>query len=118
MQEEDEEQQPTPSPTIHWDNNLHYEESVDEGCLCQPIGGEDGLQEDNPSLCKEDHTFGQMCGPEKLLQETVDTLKTVMETDRCRDRQEGEIPGGAQHSLDVSHAFVYDKNVFSCPNSR
>ncbi|XP_029030286.1 dystrotelin [Betta splendens] len=89
QEEDDEEQQPTPSPTIQWDKDLHYEESVGEGCLCLPAGREDGLQDDDACLSEEDDAFG-MCGPEKLLQETVDRLKAGMETDRWKERQKSE----------------------------
>uniref|UniRef100_A0A4W6G0W2 ZZ-type domain-containing protein n=1 Tax=Lates calcarifer TaxID=8187 RepID=A0A4W6G0W2_LATCA len=102
-------EQQTPSPTIHLgtppSNDIHCEEdeeeSADDGYLCRPIGEENGpeeagLQREDTCLTEEEEEEEQeeedcwLCSPEELLQETVDRLKTVMETDWWRERQTGE----------------------------
>lgn len=101
-EEEDEDQLQTPSPTIQWDtplsHDLHWEEEEFTGdkCLCHPIGKEDEpkeaeLQGEDTCLSDEEEVEDcGMCSPEKVLQETVDRLRAVMETSRCRERQTGE----------------------------
>lgn len=102
-------EQQTPSPTIHLgtppSNDIHCEEdeeeSADDGYLCRPIGEENGpeeagLQREDTCLTEEEEEEEQeeedcwLCSPEELLQETVDRLRTVMETDWWRERQTGE----------------------------
>ncbi|GAA6230037.1 dystrotelin [Lates japonicus] len=98
-------EQQTPSPTIHLgtppSNDVHCEEDEEEsagdGYLCRPIGEENGpeeawLQREDTCLTEEEEEEEDcgLCSPEELLQETVNRLKTVMETDWCRERQTGE----------------------------
>uniref|UniRef100_A0A3B4TI16 Dystrotelin n=1 Tax=Seriola dumerili TaxID=41447 RepID=A0A3B4TI16_SERDU len=100
-----EDEQQTPSPTIHQGTPLSHDVCCEEEgfagdmCLCRPIGQEDrpeeaGLQNVDTCLSQgeeeEEEEDCGMCSPEELLQETVDRLKTVMETDRWRERQKGE----------------------------
>ncbi|XP_039979036.1 dystrotelin isoform X2 [Xiphias gladius] len=93
----------TQSPTIHQglppSHDIHCQEeeegSAGDRCLCRPIRREDGpaaacLQEEETCLSGEEEDNYGMCSPEELLQETVDRLKTVMETDRWRERDTGE----------------------------
>ncbi|KAM9334341.1 dystrotelin-like [Symphorus nematophorus] len=93
------EQQQTPSPTMHLDTPLSHdiyceEESADDRCLCRPIGQQDGAegaesQEEDTCLSEAEEDCGT-CSQEEVLQETMERLKTVMETDRCRETQTGE----------------------------
>lgn len=104
-EDDEEDQQQTPSSTIQWgtppSHGLQYEEeSAGERCLYHPVGKEDrpevaGLQGEDTCLSEEEEENFWMCGPEKLLKETIDRLKTVMETDRWRETQKGETNGGS-----------------------
>ncbi|XP_041834704.1 dystrotelin isoform X2 [Melanotaenia boesemani] len=82
----------TPSPTIHWDSTMSHDESP-EVCQYQPSGQqngpEEGRQEEDP--CPSGGEDCGKCSPEDLLQETVDRLKTEMETGRWTERQTGEM---------------------------
>ncbi|KAL7369477.1 hypothetical protein ABVT39_000096 [Epinephelus coioides] len=93
----------TPSPTIHQDTLLTHdtnceeeeEESAGGWFLCHPLVQQDRAEETEPQeedagLSEEEEEACGMCSPEELLQETVERLKTVMETDRWRQRQTGE----------------------------
>ncbi|XP_033471774.2 dystrotelin isoform X1 [Epinephelus lanceolatus] len=93
----------TPSPTIHQDTLLTHdtnceeeeEESAGGWFLCHPLVQQDRAEEAEPQeedtgLSEEEEEACGMCSPEELLQETVERLKTVMETDRWRQRQTGE----------------------------
>lgn len=96
-----EEELQSPSPTMHHDtppsHDIHHEEEVEsagDGFLCHPIRQQDGPEEVGPQeedtcMSDEEEDCGT-CSPEALLQETVERLKTVMETDRWRERQTGE----------------------------
>ncbi|KAM7365880.1 hypothetical protein PAMP_016773 [Pampus punctatissimus] len=92
-----ENEQQTLSPTIPQgtpsSHDTHcVEEHAGDTCLCHPIRQQDIPQkaepqeEDTDLSEEEDHETGS----EEMLQETVDRLKTVMETDRWRNRQAGE----------------------------
>ncbi|XP_051797934.1 dystrotelin isoform X2 [Acanthochromis polyacanthus] len=95
----------TPPPTIHrgsplsHDQHWEEEESADEVRLHHPIGPQDRPKEaelHGQDTCPSEEGGGGDCGkcsPEKLLQETVDRLKTEMETDGWTERQTGEIKG-------------------------
>ncbi|XP_071335603.1 dystrotelin isoform X2 [Trachinotus anak] len=85
----------TPSPTIHQgvpvSHDVCFEEKGFAG-LCCPIG-QDNRPEEAELQDQEEEEQEEDCGmciPEELLQETVDSLKTVMETDRWTERQTGE----------------------------
>ncbi|XP_070849993.1 dystrotelin [Chaetodon trifascialis] len=96
-----EEERQTPSVTMHLDtpglHDIHCEEEEEEesagdSFLCQPTDQQSGAEEAEPQ--EEDACLSEEedCGtrsPEELLQETVDRLKTVMETDRWTERQTG-----------------------------
>ncbi|XP_056226361.1 dystrotelin isoform X3 [Seriola aureovittata] len=104
--ESSEDEQQSPSPTIHQGTPLSHDVCCEEEgfagdmCLCRPIGQEDrpeeaGLQNVDTCLSQEEEEEEEeedcgMCSLEELLQEIVDGLKTVMETDRWRERQTGE----------------------------
>ncbi|XP_068586366.1 dystrotelin [Cebidichthys violaceus] len=80
------------SPKMHQDTplslDIYYEEdTAGDWLFCCPIGQQDGSQEEDTCLSEEDCGT---CSPEELLRETVERLKTVMETDRWRERQTGE----------------------------
>nr|XP_046238792.1 dystrotelin isoform X2 [Scatophagus argus] len=95
-----EEEQRTPSPTMHQETPLSHdipceeeEECEGDRFLCGPTGQQEAPeevwpQEEDTCLFEEGHCG--MSSPEELLQETVDRLKTVMETGRWRWRQTGE----------------------------
>lgn len=88
------EEQQTPSPTMQdtpGSHDLHCESTGDR-CLCHPIeqqNGAEGAGSQEENCLSEEEDCGT-CRPEELLQETVDRLKTVMETDRWRERPTGE----------------------------
>ncbi|XP_076579127.1 dystrotelin [Chaetodon auriga] len=96
-----EEELQTPSVTMHLDtpglHDIHCEEEEEEesACdrfLCQPIEQQNGAEQAEPQeedACLSEQEDCGTCSPEELLQETVDRLKTVMETDRWTERQTG-----------------------------
>ncbi|KAG8004441.1 Dystrotelin, partial [Nibea albiflora] len=95
-----EEDLPTPSPTMHQDalpsHDIYCKEEEElavDGFLCCPVGQQDELDEagrpEEETCLSEEEDCG-MCSLEKLLQETVERLKTVMEADRWRERHTGE----------------------------
>ncbi|XP_045898191.1 dystrotelin-like [Micropterus dolomieu] len=96
-----EDKEKTPSPTIHLDTPVSYdthceeEDAAGDRFLCHPVGQQDEPeeaepQEENTCLSEEEEKHYGTCSPEELLQETVERLKLVMETDRWRERQTGE----------------------------
>lgn len=100
-----EDEQLTPSPTIHQgtppSHDIHCEEEelpAENMLLCCPMRQQDGLeeagpQEENTSLCEEEDCG--TCSPQELLQEAIERLKTRMETDGWR-RGRGQT-GGSFH---------------------
>ncbi|XP_062236980.1 dystrotelin [Platichthys flesus] len=91
MDESSEDESRTPSPTIHQGVSPAPEGHCEEGSLgdrhhCRPIEREEG----DTRLPEEDEDY-ETRRPEELLQQTVDRLKTEMETDRWRDRQTGDM---------------------------
>lgn len=93
-----EEKHQTPSPTMHPDTPPSHdilceeeEESAGNRLLCPPTGKRDGAEEagtevEDTCLSNGEEGYG-ICSPEELLQETVDRLKTGIETDRWKERQ-------------------------------
>nr|XP_019966069.1 PREDICTED: dystrotelin-like isoform X2 [Paralichthys olivaceus] len=93
MNEWSEDESQTPSPTIHRGVSPAHEDHCEEGSLsdrhlCRPVEQEEG----DTCLSEEGEDYGT-CRPEEQLHQTVDSLKTKMETDRWRDRQTGERNG-------------------------
>lgn len=84
-------------PTMLSDTVSSHDVQCEEGGeppLCQQTedSGDEGTPEDSVSMSGED------CGassPERMLQESVERLKTLMETDMWRERQ----TGGVQSAL-------------------
>ncbi|KAG7232489.1 hypothetical protein INR49_008783 [Caranx melampygus] len=105
MTDEGSEDEQTPSPTIHQHTRPSHDVCCgEEGfagdmCLCRPIGQQDiqeeaGLKNGDAYMSEEEEEEDDgMCSPEEQLQETVDRLKTLMETGRWRQRQTGERKG-------------------------
>ncbi|XP_044043478.1 dystrotelin isoform X2 [Siniperca chuatsi] len=91
-----EDEQQTLSPTMHQDAPAPHdidceeeEESAGDRFLDGPEEAEP--QEEDTCLSEEEEERDcGTCSPEELLRETVERLKTVMETDRWTDRQTGE----------------------------
>uniref|UniRef100_A0A671YXD2 ZZ-type domain-containing protein n=1 Tax=Sparus aurata TaxID=8175 RepID=A0A671YXD2_SPAAU len=93
-----EEKHQTPSPTMHLDtppsHDILCEEEEDPAgnrLVCHPTGKQDGAEEagtevEDTCLSKGEEDYG-ICSPEELLQETVDRLKTGLETDRWKEMQ-------------------------------
>ncbi|XP_047195022.1 dystrotelin isoform X2 [Hippoglossus stenolepis] len=99
MDEWSEDESQTPPPTIHQGVSPAHEGHCEEGSLgdrhlCRPIEREEG----DTRLPEEEKDY-ETRRPEELLQQTVDRLKTKMETDRWRDRQTG--PADASSSCNV-----------------
>ncbi|KAI3366241.1 hypothetical protein L3Q82_010058, partial [Scortum barcoo] len=108
-----EEEQQTPSPTMNQDappsHDIHCEKEEEESAgnkfLSHPIGQHDGPEEAGPQgedTCpseeeeeeeEEEENCGT-CSPEEMLLEVVERVKSVMETDRWRERQTGESEEG------------------------
>lgn len=97
-----EEELPSPSPTMHQDKPPSQDscsgegmESVVDTIFCHPVGRQDrpeepGLQEEDICSSEEEEKVDcEASCPEVLLQETMERLKTRMETDRWRQRQTG-----------------------------
>ncbi|XP_040888015.1 dystrotelin [Toxotes jaculatrix] len=92
-----------PSHDIHCEEEGGEEEggSTGDRCLCHSTGQEDrpeeaGLQGEDTCLLEEEEEGEEdcgMCSSDQLLLETVERLKTVMETDRWREGQTGERKG-------------------------
>lgn len=99
-----EEEQQTPSPTLNQDtppsHDIRCEEEEEEEepagdrFLGHPIGQQYGPEEAGPqgeNSCPSDEEENcGTCSPEEMLLEVVERLKSVMETDRWRERQTGE----------------------------
>ncbi|KAM8722306.1 dystrotelin isoform 1-T1 [Acanthopagrus schlegelii] len=92
-----EEEHQTPSPTMHLDTPPSHvilceeEEPAGDRLLCHPTGKWNGAEEvgtevEDTCLSEGEEDCG-ICSPEELLQKTVDRLKSVIETDRWKDRQ-------------------------------
>uniref|UniRef100_A0A3B4X3I3 Dystrotelin n=1 Tax=Seriola lalandi dorsalis TaxID=1841481 RepID=A0A3B4X3I3_SERLL len=125
--ESSEDEQQSPSPTIHQGTPLSHDVCCEEEgfagdmCLCRPIGQEDrpeeaGLQNVDTCLSQEEEEEEEedcgMCSLEELLQEIVDGLKTVMETDRWRERQTGETD--RRRDRKMRHTGVTDRSLCGC----
>ncbi|TNN36880.1 hypothetical protein EYF80_052967 [Liparis tanakae] len=83
-------------PTMHRDTPLSHdihdeEDRAGDWLVCCPIGQQDEYKEaGTQDACLSEAEDCGTCSPEELLEETVERLKTVMETDRWRERQTGE----------------------------
>lgn len=96
-----EEELQSPSPTMHQDKppsqdlcSGEEEESVVDTIFCHPGGRQDrpeevGPQEEDICLSEDEKEDCGASSPEVLLQETMEILKTEMETDRWKERQTG-----------------------------
>ncbi|KAM6957999.1 dystrotelin-like [Tautogolabrus adspersus] len=100
------EDQPTQYPTMHRDRplslQLHCEEEGEEyeedQLLCPRMLKHDGTeevesQEEDTGLCGEEEDCGTCSTEDELLQDTVERLRTVLQTHRCRERHTGERKG-------------------------
>ncbi|KAF0046357.1 hypothetical protein F2P81_002886 [Scophthalmus maximus] len=101
----------TPSPTIHRDMPPSHAIKEEGPAGDGPIGRENGpeearLHEEETCLSGEEVDCG-MCSPEELVQQTVDMLKTVMETDMWRERQKGLF-------ISDSNQFLIDIQLSVC----
>ncbi|XP_054479931.1 dystrotelin [Anoplopoma fimbria] len=93
-----EEELQTLSPTMHQDtplsHDIHYEEdTAGDWLLFHPMGQQNGSEPSGPQeedTCPSEEEDCGTCSPEEMLQENVERLKAVMETDRWRERQTGE----------------------------
>lgn len=97
-----EEELQSPSPMMHQDKPPSQDlcsgeevESVVDIIFCHPLGRQYRPEEVGPQeedICLSEEEEKEDCGassPEVLLQETMEILKTGMETDRWRERETG-----------------------------
>ncbi|XP_069020245.1 dystrotelin isoform X2 [Embiotoca jacksoni] len=87
-----------PSPTIYQGSPPTHDGLSENTCLHRPIGRQEepeeaGLQGKDTDTCLSEQEDCGTCIPEELLSETVDRLKTVMDTHRWTETQTGERKG-------------------------